>query len=113
MEREKFPKVQSKKTQSRGHGGFFPFLPTYLSGKLSKHSRVSLQSPVCKILPNFPSNKNITAPEQRRFMNSGFSLYAWKMYKVFTPQVNHNRSIFKKVRLSYFLLFNLKFLQPP
>jgi hypothetical protein len=88
MEREKFPKVQSKKTQSRGHSGFFPFLPTYLSGKLSKHSRVSLQSPVCKILPNFPSNKNITAPEQRRFMNSGFSLYAWTMYEVL-----HHKSI--------------------
>lgn len=57
---EHLPKVQSRNKQSRHVSE--PFIVMYFRGNFLRQSELSLQSPVCNMLPNSPSNRNMTAP---------------------------------------------------
>ena len=61
--RKHLEKVQSRNTKSSRQMFSFPFFNMYFIGRFCTQSDVSRQSPVWSMAPNWPSNKNMTAPE--------------------------------------------------
>lgn len=61
--RKHLEKVQSRNTKSSRQTFSFPFFTIYFIGKFCTQYDVSRQSPVWSMVPNWPSNKNMTAPE--------------------------------------------------
>ena len=61
--RKHLEKVQSRNTKSSRQMFSSRFFTMYFIGRFCTQSDVSRQSPVWSMVPNWPSNKNMTAPE--------------------------------------------------